>query len=443
LGSSINCSAIRQPLRLTVQFPLNLAKTANDGSGSGLDADTVDGLHAGDASNNVANRLVRTEGNGYISSNYFYTSSNNNGTTAIARIYASQDGYIRYYTPTNFRTNLGLWWSGNDGAGSGLDADLLDGYNAEETAVANSIVKRDGNARIEAKKLYLNGGNYEGQIIFGAVDAWRTGIRQHDDGDAEMRIWAKNAAGRVHIATGYDGQPASIARPTDGFVVNANNVGIGDFSGDDPSQKLHVKGNILMSGGTMRASHSKGHQIGSYNNVGANSGNTSPIYTIGSSYNPSDTSIAGMYGIGYAHNNLWGSGKTTGWGMYVCDAGSYSATLSTSGIWSVGNITAYSDRRVKTNIELIPNALEKVCKLNGYTFDRTDGGNDIDGNPLPVLRQTGVIAQEVLEVLPEAVTGSEEEHYSVAYGNMVGLLIESVKELKAEIDELKKQLEAK
>ena len=62
---------------------------------------------------------------------------------------------------------------------------------------------------------------------------------------------------------------------------------------------------------------------------------------------------------------------------------------------------------------------------------------DDHGEPETPVRQTGVIAQEVLEVLPEAVLGDEEGHYSVAYGNMVGLLIEAIKELKAEVEELK------
>jgi hypothetical protein len=92
------------------------------------------------------------------------------------------------------------------------------------------------------------------------------------------------------------------------------------------------------------------------------------------------------------------------------------------------NITAFSDKRHKTNILKIDNALEKVKKLNGYTFDRTDMDCD---------RQTGVIAQEVLGVLPEAVMGSEDTTYSVAYGNMVGLLIEAIKEQQVQIDELK------
>jgi hypothetical protein len=98
-------------------------------------------------------------------------------------------------------------------------------------------------------------------------------------------------------------------------------------------------------------------------------------------------------------------------------------------VTATGNITAYSDIRLKKNITKITYALDKVLQLNGYTFDR----NDIETK-----RQTGVIAQEVLKVLPEAITGSEDTQYSVAYGNMMGLLIEAIKELKAEIEELKK-----
>ena len=95
--------------------------------------------------------------------------------------------------------------------------------------------------------------------------------------------------------------------------------------------------------------------------------------------------------------------------------------------YAQGNITAYSDARVKTNLEVIPNALEKVCKINGYTFDRTDQD----------LRQAGVIAQELKEVLPEVVLGDEDVGYNVAYGNITALLIEAIKELKSEIEELK------
>lgn len=100
-----------------------------------------------------------------------------------------------------------------------------------------------------------------------------------------------------------------------------------------------------------------------------------------------------------------------------------------SGLTMAGNITAYSDIRLKTDIEVISDALNKVCTLRGVTYERIDSGE----------RQTGVIAQEVQAVLPEAVmVGADEDAtLSVAYGNLVGLLIEAIKELKAEVDELK------
>ena len=106
------------------------------------------------------------------------------------------------------------------------------------------------------------------------------------------------------------------------------------------------------------------------------------------------------------------------------DAGDFTAT---------GNVTAYSDITLKDNIETIPNALDKVLNLRGVQFDRIDR----EDNP----HEIGVIAQEVEEVIPEVVLTHEDGLKSVAYGNLVGLLIESIKELKAEVNDLKAQLE--
>ncbi len=92
----------------------------------------------------------------------------------------------------------------------------------------------------------------------------------------------------------------------------------------------------------------------------------------------------------------------------------------------LNNVTAYSDARLKKDIVKIDNAIDKVQQLNGYTYTRTDTGS----------RQAGVIAQEVMKVLPEVVMGSEETNYSVAYGNMVGLLIEAIKEQQEHINRL-------
>jgi hypothetical protein len=103
------------------------------------------------------------------------------------------------------------------------------------------------------------------------------------------------------------------------------------------------------------------------------------------------------------------------------------ATLSGGGNFTVnGNVTAFSDERLKSNIKTIDNALEKVSKLRGVSFDK-DGEKGI-----------GVIAQEVQKVLPEVVL--EGEYLSVAYGNIVGLLIEAIKEQQEQIEDLKKRL---
>ena len=106
--------------------------------------------------------------------------------------------------------------------------------------------------------------------------------------------------------------------------------------------------------------------------------------------------------------------------------------MSTAGAATFNNdVTAFSDERLKENIETIPDALEKVCQMRGVTFNRTD----FDGE-----KQMGVIAQEVEKIIPEVVKedSSEEKIKSVAYGNMVGVLIEAIKDLKAEVDELKR-----
>ena len=101
--------------------------------------------------------------------------------------------------------------------------------------------------------------------------------------------------------------------------------------------------------------------------------------------------------------------------------------LDVSGsIYASGNVTAYSDARVKDEVETISNAVEKVQDLRGVSYVR----NDLEEDDVSYQkRQMGVIAQEVQKVIPEVVTYSEhDDKYSVAYGNMVGLLIEAIKE---------------
>jgi hypothetical protein len=122
---------------------------------------------------------------------------------------------------------------------------------------------------------------------------------------------------------------------------------------------------------------------------------------------------------------------------------------------SYDNIIAYaSDKRLKENIEVIPNALNKVLALNGVTFDWKPIVKDLGFEPSKV-HEAGVLAQEVQAVLPEAVdiapfdydwkqpnkSKSGESYLTVNYEKLVPLLIEAIKEQQKQIDELKKNME--
>lgn len=122
----------------------------------------------------------------------------------------------------------------------------------------------------------------------------------------------------------------------------------------------------------------------------------------------------------------FGRGNTSEYAnIYAHNVNAKGKLISQDEIISSGDITAFSDIRLKTNIEKIENALDKVCQLSGYTYDMNNK------------RSTGVIAQEVEKVLPEVVQDREDGYKTVAYGNMIGLLIEAIKELKEEIKVIK------
>jgi hypothetical protein len=116
-------------------------------------------------------------------------------------------------------------------------------------------------------------------------------------------------------------------------------------------------------------------------------------------------------------------------------------------IYATGNITAFagapSDFRLKENITTIPNALSMVSSMRGVMYDWTDEylkSLKIDVNGLFPKRDTGVIAQEMQDVLPEVVFVKNNGDLSVKYEKIVGVLIEAIKELKSEVDTLKEKI---
>jgi hypothetical protein len=154
-------------------------------------------------------------------------------------------------------------------------------------------------------------------------------------------------------------------------------------------------------------------------------------------YTPYSASNPNLYiTISQAYANTIAQGYATQ--SYVTGQGYVTSTNSswtptggtfnvTGNITATQNVTAYSDKRLKSNITTITGALDIVNQMRGVRFDK-------DGQ-----RGLGVIAQEVQQLIPEVVFEGTDENktLSVAYGNIVGLLIEAIKELKAEIDTLK------
>jgi hypothetical protein len=136
--------------------------------------------------------------------------------------------------------------------------------------------------------------------------------------------------------------------------------------------------------------------------------------------------------------NTASSSTTTGT-LVVTGGIGLSGQVTAGTLYSNGDVTAYSDARIKTNVEVISHALDKVCQIRGVTYTRTDNGDLERGK-----RSTGVIAQEVEKVLPEAVVRDaldpENGTMGVNYGNLAGLLIEAIKELRQENLELKARL---
>jgi len=159
----------------------------------------------------------------------------------------------------------------------------------------------------------------------------------------------------------------------------------------------------------------------------------SSTLNVSSSISGASLSVSGSI----SGSSLSVSGSISGASLSV--SGNISGGAITGSSLSVtGDVTAFaSDERLKENIQPIESALDKVLSLSGFTYNFNEVGQSFgfDGN----IRYVGVSAQEVQAVLPEAVkpAPANPDYITVQYEKLVPLLIEAIKELKAEIDELK------
>jgi hypothetical protein len=157
-------------------------------------------------------------------------------------------------------------------------------------------------------------------------------------------------------------------------------------------------------------------------------------------YNDTVTSIQDAASWGYDSGTGYIKVDTTPSAPYSYPLEVILVNASNDSIYASGNIIANSDISTKTNIQTIENALEKVLQLRGVTYTRTDLENK-DKVDL------GLIAQEVLPILPEVVSQKPDGKLALAYQNIVGLLVEAIKDqnvliqkLQSDLDQIKKDL---
>ena len=155
-------------------------------------------------------------------------------------------------------------------------------------------------------------------------------------------------------------------------------------------------------------------------------GTTTTASSYGRFYRGNTTTDAGY--LGTDGGGIVGTGTGTKFGIRSTDEllliSDTNVITATGSITASGDITSNSDERLKSDIRTIDNALEKVKQLRGTAYVK-DGKDSI-----------GVIAQEVEKVFPEVVLDGSDGFKSVAYGNLVGVLIEAVKELSARVEQL-------
>ena len=424
-------------------------------------------------------------GVGYAHSNMWGTA---NGRSSGWGFYSVDNGTV-HFTTTPARTwsqgefnrnGYTVWDAGNDGSGSGLDADLLDSQQGsyyfspanypDRTNFENVFNNLSGStgASADLNNTFLNdrsgsfdcwgadgagslnhppgtthvqgiqvrhstGTDYGWQIAsqYNLAPIWK---RQVTNGsfNAWAQIWTSTTDGSgsgldADLLDGYNsaesGGNTIHKLASNGYSQINNWIFVGTQGIYSSTNSAHFKPNRTTSYGSWETTGSRG----SYDGIVFGSGGDAAIM-FDSSGNGGMYRQAGggWYNYFNVANNCMGINEST-------TSSSYGAYL-TGAFYSTGNITAYSDRRVKENITPIDNALEKVNQLEGVYYNRTD---DPDKK-----REIGFIAQDVNEVTPELVTYAEDvDQYGVKYQNTTALLVEAVKQLTQQVKDLKTEIE--
>jgi len=219
-------------------------------SGKAADSNLLDGLDLHTGRNNEANKVVRTDANGYIQAGWINTTSGDNGTTAISRIYASQDGYIRYYTPANFRAQItdGVYQPvGSYAAASHTHTPSQVGLGnvsnaAQVTTTYNSSLNSDSRNSRGVTRLYRRDSDSDYSVqTYWTGSYWRLYGYNGDSNHADTHVGYADSAGSANSVawTNVSSRPTNLSQFTNdlgnygGFLtsITAHTHAISDITG--------------------------------------------------------------------------------------------------------------------------------------------------------------------------------------------------------------------
>lgn len=343
--------------------------------------------------------------------------------------------------PDNAITNakiVSVDWSKITGAPSGTGLALPYSGSTNSEDIAFSVFNVGGGDAIFASATFGSGGYFTTSDGFASLYANGTGYhgvygetsRANGFGVYGAANSGANAVGVYGNSTSGKGVFGNSASGTGGYF-RSNSGYAGDFKTESGLVSLYAE-NAMAHGTAIQG-------------VAADLSGNLP-YAVGV-HGKGDRGV-GVYGestsyIGVSGRSNYIAVLGEGVGVYgegIVGRGNYYAGAFYGNINVTGNIYHDSDLRYKTHIATFPNALDTILNLRGVTFDwKRDEFKDKN---FGAERQIGFIAQEVEKVLPELVMTNREGYKSVNYPNVVPILVEAVKTLKKDNDEMKSQLAA-
>jgi len=279
--------------------------------------------------------------------------------------------------------------------------------------------------------LTVNGSN-AGAYFYVSGNAQSTAPPTSYDTGMAM-VWNNSGGVRENEIYYATGSGASQSDNDDSYFSFINRFNPSGTPTDTRTFKLHGDGRLVISGN---------YQASDGTNLIYNSAATSYFagnkYTFNGNHAATGNATAGIYNVaneGLTLNSLHVNFRTG-------SSGARNGVIDSTGTLTVvGDVVAYgtpSDKNYKENIKPIESALDKAMKLQGVTFDWKKSDSILD-----IKEDIGFIAQDVQKVLPELVRENENGKLSLRHQGITPVLLEAIKELKAEIEELKQKCDCK